>query len=311
MNENTTPWILARCVVPVAALVLMQSPAAAGTDDYRLLYGQATSTAKGTGDLVIDVLDPAYNTGYVYGGPALSTGGTIGVNAISDVSVAGMNFSLYAQVGELRNNLVSYSSTSLTPSPYDTSANAWGVSIARWGDSFTLSGAYGTTVRMRARIELDASGVVDPFSLNATPGGGPIGNALSYYVAMPVVGAKTYTCYDRNGSCSFSQEFEFDLISGTTHGLNADLTLSAYSAAVASYSENPLPLYSSTSFSSRGRVYLDVLTRGFSYTMSSGLQLTSPVPEPSMAASTLAGLLLLGGLARLRERRQFAVSAAA
>ena len=303
MNKTAKPWIAARVVALGAGLVLMQAPGAAASEDYRQLYGQATSSAKGTGDMVIDVLDPAYNTGYVWGGPALSTGGTIGVNAISDVSVAGQNFSLYAQVGELRNNLVSYSSTSLTPSPYDTSANAWGVSIARWGDSFTLSGAYGTTVRMRARIELDATGAVDPFAYNSKPGDGPIGNALSYYVAMPVVGAKTYTCYDRNGSCSFSQEFEFDLISGTKHGLNADLTLSAYSAAVASHTENPLPLYSSTSFNSRGRVYLDVLTRGFSYTMSSGVDLTSPVPEPSTAASLLVGLLLLGHVARRRQRR--------
>lgn len=303
MNTKTKPWMTVRAAALLAGPLLMQSSAAANPADYRLLYGQATSSAKGTGDLIIDVLDPAYNTGHVWGGSALSTNGSLGVHAISDVSVADLSFSLYAEVGLLRNNIVSNSSTSLTLSPYDTSANAWGVSIARWGDSFTLSGPYGTPVLMRATIELDATGAVDPFSLNSAPGNGPIGNSLTYYVALPVVGAKTHTCDDRNGGCSVSQVFEFSLLSGTTHGLNADLTLSAYSAAVASYSPNPLPTQASTSFQSRGRVFLDVLTPGFSYTMSSGLLLTSPVPEPPMAASMLAGLLLIGQWLWRRARR--------
>lgn len=303
MIEKHNPWVVVRVVALVGAVALMHTPAVAGAADYRQLYGQATSSAKGTADLIIDVLDPAYNTGYVYGGSALSTNGSIGVNAIADASVADLSFSLYAQVGELRNRIVSNSTASITLSPYDTSANAWGVSIARWGDSFTLSGAYGSTVRMRATIELDAVGNIDPFALNSAPGGGPIGNSLSYYVALPVVGATTHTCIDRTGGCSFSQTYEFDLVSGTTHGLNADLTLSAYSGAVASYTANPLPTHASTSFQSRGRVFLDVLSPGFSYTMDSGLQLTSPVPEPPMVASMLAGLLLVGQLARRRAKR--------
>jgi hypothetical protein len=115
----------------------------------------------------------------------------------------------------------------------------------------------------------------------------------------------THTCNDRDGGCSFSQVVEFDVISGTIHGLTASLTLSAHSAAWAGVGENPLPLLSTTSFQSRGLVYLDVLTPGYSYTMSSGLLLTSPIPEPPMAASMLAGLLFLAGrMAVRRPRRQ-------
>lgn len=66
--------------------------------------------------------------------------------------------------------------------------------------------------------------------------------------------------------------------------------------------ENPLPLQSISAFQARGRVFLDVLTPGYSYTMSSGLLLTSPVPEPPIAASMLAGLLLAGRGAMRRQR---------
>jgi hypothetical protein len=291
-------------VTLVGGLVLMQASAAAA-DDYRSLRGQATSAASGTVELFIDTLDPSYNTGTVYGGGALSTNGGIGVHAISDASDAYLNFSMYAQVGELQNNIVTSSVAAITASPRDISANAWGATVATWGDRITLSGAYGSTVRMRATIQLDATGSVSPFSLNSSPGYGPIGNSLSYYVALPVVGAMTHTCNDRDGGCSFSQVVEFDVISGTIHGLTASLTLSAHSAAWAGVGENPLPLLSTTSFQSRGLVYLDVLTPGYSYTMSSGLLLTSPIPEPPMAASMLAGLLFLAGrMAVRRPRRQ-------
>ena len=291
MNKPANLQVTVQVLVAAGSLTLLPSAALAATDDYRLLYGQATSSAKGTEDLVIDVLDPAFNTGYVYGGSALSTNGSIGVRALSNASEGRLSFSLYAEVGDLRNNIASGSFAGFAaPYPHDISANAWGVSIARWGDSFTLSGAYGTPVQMRARIELDASGGLNPF-----PVAGTISNSLSYYVALPVVGAHTFSCVDRNSLCNVSQTFDFTLLSGTTHGVNADLTLSAYSAAVASYSPNQLPTSSDVSFSSRGRVFLDVLTPGYSYTMSSGLLLTSPIPEPPMAVSMLAGLLLLVG----------------
>ena len=300
MNKPANLQVTVQVLVAAGSLTLLPSAALAATDDYRLLYGQATSSAKGTEDLVIDVLDPAFNTGYVYGGSALSTNGSIGVRALSNASEGRLSFSLYAEVGDLRNNIASGSFAGFAaPYPHDISANAWGVSIARWGDSFTLSGAYGTPVQMRARIELDASGGLSPAAV-----AGHIGNSLSYYVALPVVGAHTFSCVDRNSLCNVSQTFDFTLLSGTTHGVNADLTLSAYSAAVASYSPNQLPTSSDVSFSSRGRVFLDVLTPGYSYTMSSGLLLTSPIPEPPMAASMLAGLLLLvGRLARRGPQR--------
>jgi hypothetical protein len=298
MNNQANRCSAAHLAALLGALMFLQSPALAGADDYRSLFGQATSAATGTVELFIDTLVPSYNTGTVYGGPALSTNGGIGVNATSDASDAYLNFSMYAQVGELRNNIVTSSVAAITASPYAISANAWGGSVATWGDRITLSGAYGSTVRMRATIQLDATGSVSPFSLNSSPGYGPIGNSLSYYVALPVVGAMTHTCNDRDGGCSFSQVMEFDVISGTIHGLTASLTLSAHSAAWAGVGVNPLPLLSTTSFQSRGLVYLDVLTPGFSYTMSSGLQLTSPVPEPPIAALMLAGMLLLGHRAR-------------
>ena len=303
MNRLSIPRAAARLVAAACTVLLVQTAATAAVNDYRSLSGQASSAAMGTTELFIDNLVPSYNTGTVWGGSALSTQGNIGVEAISDVSQGYLNFSLYAEVGELRNNIVTGSIAAITDTPRDVSANAWGATVAQWGDSFTLSGAYGSPVRMRATINLQASGTLTPYSLNSQPGAGPIGNSLSYYVALPVVGATTHTCKDRDGGCSFLQVVEFELISGTTHGLNAALSLTAHSAAVAAHGENPLPLQSTSAFQSRGRVFLDVLTPGFSYTMSSGLLLTSPVPEPPIAASMLAGLLLLAGRGAMRRQR--------
>ena len=300
MGRTTSHRSTVSAVFLGACLFLVQGPASAGLHDYRLLYGQGNATAIGTAELFIDILDPVYNTGYVWGGSAMSGGD--GVSAISDASGASMTFQLDAEVGNLGAHLYSGSSAGLTPG-YITRANAGGNTSARWGDRITLTGPFGTLVRLRATIELEASGTVYPFSVNSSPGFGPIGNSLSYYVALPVVGANTYSCLDRDGDCFVSQTFEFEVYSGTVHDLTASLDLTAYSAAVATTVPDPLPTQSNTSFDARARFYLDVLTPGFGYTTSSGIDLATPVPEPAAGASLLAGLLLLSGQARRRLRR--------
>jgi hypothetical protein len=192
--------------------------------------------------------------------------------------------------------------------PVDTSQFAPGseaIGFLRWQDEVTVTSstlANGTPVNLLLTEVLDATMtsagnagstvahtiVTNAFQLN---GNGAIGTLQTVFNNGEVFSSNPGTAC--SGLCSASESVILSAVVGQTFEVVADMSLQAFAFEQSSTG----PLVHANAFAQldaghTGKLFLDPLTEGASYTTASGATYFAPVPEPSTIL--LLGFVLIG-----------------